>query len=186
MKDSRRQVRWLLVCLWAAVWPAGAFAGGLPELLVALEAGVQPGDQFRVSEGELNRFIRNEVETSRVAAVRSIQVELMEGRFRSELTIDMDKLDLGNVSGAALFRSLLSGVQTIQLQGSVEGKDGLARYRTESASLNGVPIPASLVDMLLKQLGEKQDPPFDPTRPIPMPRGLKTLELVPGAALLAG
>lgn len=163
-----------------------SIAGGLPELLRALDNGIRPGDQFRVSETELNQFIREEVETNRVAVVRAIDVKIQDGWFKADLLVDLDKVDLGQTAGAGLFRSLLSGVQKIQLEGIVEGKDGMVRYETKSAALNSLPIPGSLVDVLLKQLGEKQDPPFDPTQPIAMPRGLQTLRLVPGAVELGG
>lgn len=177
----------VLLAAWGLALPAFPPAGGgLPELLRSLETGVQPGDRFVVTEDELNTFIRTEVETNRVAAVRSVAVKVLEGRFQADFDVDLDQVNLGDSAGAALFRNLLSGRQRLALEGTVEGTDGVARYRTRSASVNGVPLPASLVDLLLKQLGEKQDPPFDPTGPIPLPRGLKTIRLLPGTVELGG
>jgi hypothetical protein len=185
---SRRTIASLvMIAALGLASPAFPLAGGgLAELLRSLETGVQPGDRFVVTEGELNTFISTEVEANRVTAVRSVAVRVLEGRFQADIDVDLDQVNLGDSAGAALFRSLLSGRQRLALEGLVEGTGGVARYRTQSASVNGVPLPPSLVDLLLKQLGEKQDPPFDPTGPIPLPRGLKTIRLLPGTIELGG
>ncbi len=186
--SRRTAIKLVMVLALGVGSPPSLFplTGGLLEFLRALETGIQPGDQFRVTESELNAFIRTEVDTNRVTAVRSVAVRVLDGRFQADIEVDMDQVELGDSAGATVFRSLLSGRQRLALEGSVEGKDGVARYETRSASINGIPLPAGLVDLLLKQLGAKQDPPFDPTGPIPLPRGLKTIRLVPGTVELGG
>ena len=153
------------------------------EFLQAVQNGVQPGQTFVIPQSDLNAFIQQQIAQSRVAAVKSVSVTLSEGTFDSTVVVDFDKLQ-AQQGVSSVIKSMFQGEQVLKLEGSVSGKDGLVQYETESASVNGIPLPASVVDMLLSSIGKEQQPPFDPTKPFPLPQGIKTLTVEPGAVRL--
>jgi hypothetical protein len=176
----------LILCLAHLALAAQDDENSVAVFLRGLEDGLEPGESYRVTEADLNRFMLEEIERQRVAAVESITVKLLPGRFQADLAVDLDQLEKGENNSAALFQSMFRGVQKLALEGKVEATEGVATYETIRASLNGVPIPASVVDLLLKSVGKKQEPPFDPTEPFPLPRGIDSIRLVSGAAEIAG
>ncbi len=173
---------WLLIFAWAPLWAQNQ-QNAVVEFLQAAQKGVEPGQTFTIPESDLNAFIRQQIEQARVAAVESIAVTLSTGTFDSTVVVDFDKLETEETVGS-MVKSMFKGKQTLQLVGSVYGKAGLVHYETESASMNGIPLPASVVDMLLSSIGKKQQPPFDPTEPFPLPKGVKTLVVEPGKVVM--
>lgn len=173
---------WLLVATLCPL-QAGDQQNAVVEFLQAVHNGVEPGQTFIIPQSDLNAFIRQQIEQSRVAAVESISVTLASGAFDSTAVVDFDKLQTEEGVSSVL-KSMFTGKQVLKLTGSVHGENGMVHYETESASMNGIPLPASVVDMLLSSIGKEQQPPFDPTKPFPLPQGVKTLTVEPGAVRL--
>lgn len=173
---------WLLALALLPLW-AEDQENAVVEFMKAVQEGVQPGQTFVIPESDLNAFIKQQIEQARVAAIESVAVRLSSGTFDSTIVVDGDKLQLEEGVGSVI-KSMFKGRQVLELQGSVHGEDGMAHYETQSASLNGVPLPASVVDMLLSSIGKEQQPPFDPTEPFPLPQGIKTLTIEPGSVRL--
>jgi len=198
MNFTMRPQTWRWVRL---LWPAGLFCifvattlflraqdseNSVVLFLRGLEDGLEPGESYRVTEADLNQFMLEEIERQRVAAVEAISVKLLPGRFQADLAVDMDQLELEKSGSMNVIKSMFRGTQKLALEGKVEASKGIATYETITASLNGVPIPATVVDLLLKSVGEKQEPPFDPTEPFPLPRGIDSVRLMSGAAEVSG
>ncbi|HUG43873.1 MAG TPA: hypothetical protein VMN76_06490 [Acidobacteriota bacterium] len=141
--------------------------------------------EFEVREPDLNAFLRRQMELERASAVDEIHVTLLNGSFRSDLTVDMDQVEIEDPSlTSSLFLSLFKGRQKLRLEGKLSVRNGTGTYRTENAWLNGVPLPAPVVDSLIRILGNKQDPPFDPTRPFPMPFGIQFVRFESGLVVV--
>lgn len=173
---------WLLAVALAPVL-AQSQQNSVVEFLQAVRKGVEPGQTFTISEADLLSFIRQQIEQSRINAVESVSVKLAAGTFDATIVIDGDKLQLEEGIGSVV-KSMFKGKQVLELKGSVHSENGMVYYETESAALNSIPLPGSVVDMLLSSIGKEQQPPFDPTEPFPLPRGIKTLTLEPGRIVL--
>ena len=90
----------------------------------------------------------------------------------------MDQIDLGESSlTAVLMRSLFSGEQTLEVEGQLEARNGQGEYTAQRAKLNGMPVPLALLNTLLKTLGDRVEPPFDATRPFPLPYGIDSIQI---------
>lgn len=144
------------------------------------------GDVYSLDEPDLNAFIQRELTRQPKPEVKELRVRFNEGTFTTFLTVDMDQLKLQDESTTTGFlKTLLRGVQEIEVEGSLQiAQDGRAVYETRQASLNGFPLPATMVDMILSSVGKKQKPPFDPTQPFAMPYGINDVDFQKGKARL--
>ncbi len=149
-------------------------------MLEVLQQDPAPGQTFRIPESDLNEFITAEVARHRVSAVESAVVRLLDGFFIAELVIDTEQLEFEDSMTGALLQNMLRGKQALKLEGVFAGKEGMGRYETRRAWLNGVTLPPNLVDTILRTVGKRQDPPFDPTQPFPLPAGIQSITLTVG------
>ncbi len=115
----------------------------------------------------------------------SIALLLKEGTFLTRVEVNVDELQfpVDDVMTGYL-RLLLKGIQTLEIEGTLEAEKGLATYRVQEARLSGIPIPARLVNNLLSSLGKKNNPPFDPTQPFEMPYGIQSFAFQPGNVMM--
>jgi hypothetical protein len=176
---------WFLLLPLAGLAQTASETAEAPEnrflaMLRVLQEDPAPGKTFRIPESDLNAFVTEEVARHRVSAVEKVVVLLLDGHFSAELLVDTEQLEFEDSMTGALLQSMLKGKQTLKLEGVVSGAGGTGRYETRRAWLNGVALPASLVDTILKTIGKRQDPPFDPTRPFNLPSGIQDITLYPG------
>jgi hypothetical protein len=100
-----------------------------------------------------------------------------------EVNVDEIEFPVDDVTTGYL-RLLLKGIQTLEIEGTLEAENGMATYRVQEARLSGIPIPARLVNNLLSSLGKKNDPPFDPSQPFEMPYGIQSFTFQPGTVIM--
>lgn len=173
----------LLLSQSSVAWAADA--ARVEKVIAELEHGARRGMEFEIRERDLNAFLRRQMELERASAVDEIHVTLLNGSFRSDMTVDLDQVEIEDPSLTSnLFLSLFKGRQKLRLEGKLSVRNGTGTYHTENAWLNGMPLPAAVVDSLIRILGKKQDPPFDPTRPFPMPFGIQSIRFEPGLAII--
>ena len=139
-----------------------------------------------VQEDDLNAFLQDQLALQAPAGLEKMLVRLLEENvFITWLTVDMDQIDLGAGSlTGALMRGLFSGKQTLELEGRLEASKGRGEYVAQRAELNGMPVPLALLNTLLKTLGERVEPPFDPTKPFPLPHGIDNIRITTAQAIL--
>lgn len=155
------------------------------ETLGLLQESVGQGNSYIIREADLNAFIRVELSRQAPPAIQELGVDLGAGQFTTQLKVNMDDLDLSSQGTAAsLLGSLLSGVQELIVVGAVDTDKGQGSYSTEQASLNGVALPATIVDMLLSAIGSRLEPPFDPTQPFRLPNGIQSIDVREGSVEL--
>lgn len=148
-------------------------------------AGRKEPKSHLLLEPDLNAFLEWQVKAQRPPAVERLSVSLhTEDRFATRIRVNLDEVSLGDSSMGGLFKALLSGSQDLEVEGRLEAADGTGAYRVEGASLNGLPIPASLVNTILKSVGARLDPPFDPTAPFPLGHGIRAIHIAPGRATI--
>ncbi|MDA2937871.1 hypothetical protein MYX75_06370 [Acidobacteria bacterium AH-259-A15] len=136
---------------------------------------------YQLTEAELNAYLLAQLQLRDRKEVENIAVRLKDGGFITFVEVNMDELDLEtDFLTASLFAALLSGRHTLELEGTLQTENGMGTYRVEQARLDGLPVPAPLVSSILSSLGQKQDPPFDPTQPFPLPYGIQSVTLQSG------
>ncbi len=157
----------------------------LEELRENDEQGTVPNKTYQVTEEELNAYLSAQLHQQHQKAVESIVLLLKEGTFLTRVEVNVDELQfpVDDVMTGYL-RLLLKGIQTLEIEGTLEAEKGLATYRVQEARLSGIPIPARLVNYLMSSLGKKNNPPFDPTQPFEMPYGIQSFTFQPGNVIM--
>lgn len=175
---------WILTGLWGLP-EAAADADKVRRVFYELENNPGANLRLELEEADLNAFLAEQLIENPQDGVEQLTVQLKPGSFITQLKVDMDKIEMQDDSlSATLFRNLLQGVQDVMLEGVLDVQNGIGRYSTQKASLNDVPLPASLVDSLLQSLGKKQEPPFDPTEPFSMPYDIQSVEFLAGKVVI--
>ncbi len=155
----------------------------LEELKDNHKAGTSESMTYELTEAELNAYLTAQLRQQGQQAVESLSVTLKEGTFLTSIEVDTDQLELkGDALTLGFLRLLLQGKQTLEIEGTLEAENGIGTYLVQEARLSGFPLPANLVNDLLSSVGQKQNPPFDPTQPFPMPFSIESVTFHPGRA----
>ncbi|HSR51964.1 MAG TPA: hypothetical protein VLV83_14130 [Acidobacteriota bacterium] len=148
------------------------------------EYSQEAGTTRTVQEDELNAYLAALINQNQPEGLNSARVRLDGSRhFTTWIDVNFDDIDLEK-SGAGWLSSLLTGTRTVQVEGKLETSEGKGSYTVSEAWLGSIPIPASLANSALKQVGEKQSPPFDPTESFDLPYGIRSIEVMKGHAVL--
>jgi len=140
---------------------------------------------YILTESDLNAFLAARIKERPRKDVESLRIEMKDAFFTTFLKVDLDQVDIkGDSMTKSLLKALLRGKQTIEFDGRLKSDNGKGTYEVERATLNGMPLPPSLVNSILSAVGRQQDPPFDPTEPFDLPYGIKTVKVSPGKATL--
>ncbi len=172
--------------------PAGSpdpAAERVEKMLDELEAREMAQDKekrtYILAESDLNAFLAAKIKERPRKDVESLRIEMKEEIFTTFLRVDMDQVDVkGDSMTKSLLKVLFRGKQTIEFDGRLKTDNGKGTYEVERATLNGMPLPPSLVNSILSAVGRQQDPPFDPMEPFDLPYAIKTVKVSPGKATL--
>ena len=172
--------------------PAGSpdpAAERVEKMLDELEARESAQDKekrtYILTESDLNAFLAAKIKERPRKDVESLRIEMKEEFFTTFLRVDMDQVDpKGDSMTKSLLKALFHGKQTIEFDGRLKTDNGKGTYEVERATLNGMPLPPSLVNSILSAVGRQQDPPFDPMEPFDLPYAIKTVKVSPGKATL--
>lgn len=172
--------------VWSYSSQGGSSTAGTPdgskveEVLWQLESG-QAGQTYVLYEGDLNAFLKSQLEERQRNGIRDLSIRLSEGTITTYLKVNMDELELNGESvSLGFFKALLEGTQRLEVEGKLVAEDGIGTFTAERARLNDIPIPGSLVNRILSAVGRRQEPPFDPTQPFQMPYGIQRVTVEPG------
>ncbi len=154
--------------------------------LEARESAQDKGKRtYILAESDLNAFLAAKIKERPRKDVESLRIEMKEEIFTTFLRVDMDQVDIkGDSMTKSLLKVLFRGKQTIEFDGRLKTDNGKGTYEVERATLNGMPLPPSLVNSILSSVGRQQDPPFDPMEPFDLPYAIKTVKISPGKATL--
>ena len=152
-------------------------------------AGKTPLEKtVRLSEGDLNAYLQQAVQRKPRFGLTSVYIKLISpGYVGTTATIDFDQVQVDDSSLAVrMVRSVLSGRQQIYLEGSVSGKDGLGQFKLEKAYFGSIRLPVYFIEKVISFLGQRQNPPVDPEKPIPLPFGIRKVDVAAGSVELRG
>jgi hypothetical protein len=144
-----------------------------------------PDRSYEVTEQELNAYLSAQLYQQDQKAVESIALMIKEGTFLTRVEVNADELQLkGDDVTMGYLMLLLRGTQTLEVEGKLQAQDGVASYLVQEARLSGISLPAPWVNSLLSSLGKRNNPPFDPTEPFPMPYGIQSVTFQPGKMMM--
>jgi hypothetical protein len=144
-----------------------------------------PDRSYEVTEQELNAYLSAQLYQQDQKAVESIALMIKEGTFLTRVEVNADELQLkGDDVTMGYLMLLLRGTQTLEVEGKLQAQDGVASYLVQEARLSGISLPAPWVNSLLSSLGKRNNPPFDPTEPVPMPYGIQSVTFQPGKMMM--
>jgi len=160
---------------------AGEVERILGELVINSVREEVPKRVYRLSETDLNSYLTTKLEKADRKGLESISVRLKQGSFVTVVTVNMDQVQFKDQSlTASLLSVLLRGAHTLEVEGRLQVQEGIGKYQVQQASLDGIALPASVMEMVVSTLGRQQDPPFDLSEPFPMPYGISTVDVQPG------
>lgn len=160
---------------------AGEVERVLGELVINSVREEVPKRVYRLSETDLNSYLTTKLEKADRKGLESISVRLKQGSFVTVVTVNMDQVQFKDQSlTASLLSVLLRGAHTLEVEGHLQVQEGIGKYQVQQASLDGIALPASVMEMVVSTLGRQQDPPLDLSEPFPMPYGISTVDVQPG------
>ncbi|MFQ5740617.1 MAG: hypothetical protein ACE5JX_16550 [Acidobacteriota bacterium] len=184
MAAFNRSIPWSLF-LFPLIWMTG-FAGNgasrVNQVLVQLKEPKKGNSEevFELTEEDLNAFIIAAIEGKKRLGLRKVVLALKSGgRIESTAVVNMDELELGGLA-VQMFKTLLSGTQTLKQEGRFKVEKGKGIYTVESVSINEISVPTWLASSTLGYLGQRQPPYIDVTEPFDLPYGIQDIRITAG------
>jgi hypothetical protein len=135
-------------------------------------------EQLELMEDDVNSWLDLVIQGRDQYGVKEVQVDFLGGnRINGTAEIDMDKVSLEGYS-AQLFKNFLTGVQKVNVTGLLECENGKGQFSVEEASLNGVNVPAVLVEQILSYVSTRQPPNVDITEPFNLPSDVRSVKVL--------
>jgi hypothetical protein len=150
------------------------------EILVQLKQGKTTSgpERLELMENDVNAWLNLVIENQKEPSVRQAHVDFLgDNRIEGTAEIDMDKVKLDGYS-AQLFKNLLKGVQKVDVIGKLECADGKGEFSVEEASLNGISVPAVLVEQVLSYATSREPPNIDITEPFNLPADVRSVKVL--------
>lgn len=147
-----------------------------------------PEKTIRLGEGDVNAYIQQAVKTKSRFGVNAVYVKFIGANYLGATTrIDFNKVKVEDQSlPVRMVRSVLSGERQIYVEGFVNTLNGKGQFRLEKAYFGSLRLPVYFIEKVIHFLGSRQNPPIDTSKPVPLPYGLKKIEVLAGAVVLRG
>lgn len=147
-----------------------------------------PEKQARFSEDELNAYVQEAIKAKARFGITSVAIKLIGPNYLgATASVDFGKVNVEDQSlGVRMVRSMLSGEKQIYIEGTIIAGGGKGQFKLEKAYLGQVRLPVYFIEKVLNFLGHRQTPPIDTSQPVPLPYGLKNIEVGTGSVLLRG
>ena len=139
----------------------------------------------RFSQAELNSYLALELSSKYHPSLKSLELQLEEGKLAGTAAIDFDQLGMSakGMLGKLVAR-LFSGVHKLRIRGKLQAESGKAHLILEDARFDDATIPNFLVEEVVSAVGRKQKPPFDPMKPSQMPYSIDRVDVHTGHILV--
>ncbi|HEY2933703.1 MAG TPA: hypothetical protein VGK99_18355 [Acidobacteriota bacterium] len=147
-----------------------------------------PERMIRLGEGDINAYVQQAVKAKSRFGVNSVYIKFIGPNYLGATTrIDFNKVKVEDQSLAVrMVRSVLSGEKQIYVEGFVNTNNGKGLFRLEKAYFGNLRLPVYFIEKVINYLGSRQNPPIDTSKPVPLPYGLKKIEVLAGAVVLRG
>lgn len=133
------------------------------------------------SEEEINSYLALELSPTFHPSLKSIVFEIKKPNLIAVMKVDFDRLGLSrdNLLTQLLTR-VLSGVHILTLHGTLISNDGKAHFQLAEAIFDTQTLPKIVVEEIIRTVGQRQNPPFNPLEPSDLPYKIKEVEINTG------
>ena len=174
----------------ATALPPSRAAGGVAVSAEAAESAAEKFRQIRepstvrssaaiqFSEEEVNSYFDYELAPRYPGGVSKVSVRFLPGRLLGTAEVDFDKGKAARRMPGGMPDYLFWGVHTLSVEGGFSAVNGIGQFDLESVSLDGVPLPRTLVDFLMDAYLKPRYPGLDIDRPFPLPHSIDRVQVL--------
>lgn len=141
-----------------------------------------------VSEGELNSYLTYNVRNDIPRGLADPEIVMSgNGSLAGRVLVDIDAFNRSRGPQGVLDPlSYLSGQVPVTARGVLRTNEGRGRFYLSSAELQGVPLPRSVVQELVRYFSRTADNPrgIDMDEPFALPAKIRQIEVSAGEALV--
>ena len=138
------------------------------------------------TDREVNAFFKFNTEIMPVGVVDP-RVTIVDGKqVQARALVDLDVIRKSKVRGWLDPLAYVTGRVELTAAGFLCGANGKGLFQLQSATLGGVPIPASVVQEVVSYYSKTPETPqgFDLDKPFDLPQNIRQLELQRGTATI--
>lgn len=138
-------------------------------------------------EREVNAYLRFQAASQLPAGVTEPHVTMTGGgRVVARARIDLDAVAAGRERGVLDPLSYLRGNLPVEASGILEARGGSGRIEVESVRIAGLPVPALLLDLLVRFHTRREAFPlgFDLAEPFELPYRIREIRVAAGEAIV--
>ncbi len=138
-----------------------------------------------ISETEVNSYLAVYGKGQLPAGVVEPRLTILgEDRVSGRAVIDLDEVRRNGSGGWLDPASYLTGRVPVFAQGVLRTKDGVARFRLDSAQVAGITVPKSILQEIVGHYTRTPDMPNGVSldEPFPLPAGIRQIEMRRGEA----
>jgi hypothetical protein len=137
---------------------------------------------YELVEEDLNAYLQLEARKHPKTGLKSLSAELRpDNAFTVQARIDPEKVDLES-SYLSYLQMLFKEDLAVELEGVLHTANGSGTYSVTGAAINGITVPANVVQQLLSAVGKRFDPPFDPAAGFALEYDIDRIEISKGRA----
>lgn len=189
-----------MLLLVAGLVPVGAQRGGQPtpedgqrlaaRLARIIDRGSRDSDRRQtvvLPEREVNAYLRFQAASQLPPGVTEPHITMTGGgRVEAYARIDLDAVAAGRERGALDPLSYLRGNLPVAARGVLEARDGIGRIEVESVRIADLPVPALLLDLLVRFHTRNEAFPlgFDLADPFELPYRIREIRVAAGEAVV--
>ena len=141
-----------------------------------------------VTEDELNSWFTFSAPALLPAGVSQPQVSIIgDGRVMGQAVVDLDSIAKRRATGGTLDPwSFVGGKVPISVSGTLQARDGMAKFDVQSAAISGVPVPATLLQELLTYYSRTPERPQGVRldAPFALPANIRQIDVGQGQAVV--
>lgn len=133
------------------------------------------------SEGEINSWLAFDLSSVYPDGVGDVSVQLQRNNAIVLANIDFDRLKVSVPNLLPdLMQYLFTGVHDVRVEGTISGQNGRAEYDITSVTLDEVPVPSFMVEMILTRALRRRFPGKNVGSPFTLPYQIDRLSILPG------
>jgi hypothetical protein len=140
-----------------------------------------------ITESELNSFLSIHARSEMPPGVLDPVVTIdSAGRLTGRAIVDLDEVKRAQRSEGMSVLSLLSGRVPVEATGVLHAAAGKGKFDLETATVNGVPVPKSILQQVVSYYSRTPENPagIDLEAPFELPVGIREITTQKGQALI--
>lgn len=144
-----------------------------------------PNSTFRITEDELNAYLKQEYVAKPHSGLKSIVVHLYDdNQVAADSIVNVDDLKTENSTVLQMLTLLFSGDQSLHVEARLLFNGNTVAYRLERAQFNSMTLPTAAVEKLIEILARRLTQKIDVTKPIPLAPSIKHVEIRKGVLII--